>query len=314
MRSLAFLLIGISSVTQDAHPPKPSAVAPAIPKTWDDEAIATLELPLADPVGSPKQVSAEYYYRIPVPPIYKGYPVYAPGHEPDGYMDWLRRQEPVIVWDEAGHAPPLKTDADWIKAGETVFDAPTDFDRFVTLAETRDPAWYRRIGTPVAKDGTVPFLSYVVRKKGTVEVGQISCAMCHTRVMPDGSTVKGAQTNFPTVRAVASSIRSGAAQSNDTSQLQTRLRLEYRAEWSVPWLSPDPAAQVGQMSLEELDRGTGGSAGRCRCSSENERFLSCSGARPDWRQGSKVSRPHRPSTAPLDRRSYALRRDESREI
>ena len=50
---LSFLLIGISSVTQDAHPPKPSAVAPAIPKTWDDEAIATLEIPLADPVGSP---------------------------------------------------------------------------------------------------------------------------------------------------------------------------------------------------------------------------------------------------------------------
>src|ERR1700680_3367447 len=70
--------------------------------------------------------------------------------------------------------------------------------------------------------------------------------------MPDGSTVKGAQTNFPTVRAVASSIRSGAAQSNDTSQLQTSLRPEYRAEWSVPWLSPDPAAQVGQMFLEEL--------------------------------------------------------------
>ena len=249
---LSFLLIGISSVTQDAHPPKPSAVAPAIPKTWENEAVATLELPLADPVGSPKQVSAEYYYRIPVPPIYKGYPVYAPGHEPAGYMDWLRRQEPVIVWDDAGHAPPLKTDADWIKAGETVFDAPTDFDRFVTVAETRDPAWYKRIGTPVAKDGTVPFLSYVVRKKGTVEVGQISCAMCHTRVMPDGSTVKGAQTNFPTVRAVASSIRSAAGQSNDTSQLQTRLRLEYRAEWSVPWLNPDPAAQVGQMSLEEL--------------------------------------------------------------
>lgn len=249
---LAFLLIGISNVIQDAHPPKPSAVALTIPKTWEDEAVATLELPLADPVGSPKQVSAEYYYRIPVPPIYKGYPVYAPGHEPAGYMDWLRHQEPVIVWDDAGHAPPLKTDADWIKAGEAVFDAPTDFDRFVTLAETRDPAWYKRIGTPVAKDGTVPFLSYVVRKKGTVEVGQISCAMCHTRVMPDGSTVKGAQTSFPTVRAVASSIRSVAAQSNDTSQLLTGLRLEYRAEWSVPWLSPDPAAQVGQMSLEEL--------------------------------------------------------------
>ena len=251
--SFAFLLIGISSVSQDTHPRKSSAVAPAIPKTWDDEAIATLEVPLANPVGSPKHVSADYYYRIPVPPIYKSYPVYAPGHEPASYMDSLKQQEPVIVWDDARHAPPLKTEADWIKAGEIVFDAPTDFDRFITVAESRDPDWYKQIGTPVAKDGTIPFVRYVVKKKGTVEVGQISCALCHTRVMVDGSVLRGAQGNFPVVRAVASNIRSGAAHSKDTSQLLTRLRLGYKALWSVPWLSPDPAARVDQMSLEELD-------------------------------------------------------------
>jgi hypothetical protein len=51
---------------------------------------------------------------------------------------------------------------------------------------------------------------------------------------------------------VASSIRSGAAQSKNTSQLLTMLRLEYRAEWSVPWLNPDPAAPIEQMSLLDL--------------------------------------------------------------
>jgi len=30
------------------------------------------------------------------------------------------------------------------------------------------------------------------------------------------------------------------------------LRLEYRAEWSVPWLNPDPAAPIEQMSLLDL--------------------------------------------------------------
>ena len=218
-----FLLIGVSGGSQDTPSQKPSAVAPAIPKTWDDEAITTLEVPLADPAGSPKHVSADYYYRIPIPPIYKSYPVYAPGREPAGYMARLRQQEPVIVWDDA-RQPPLKTDVDWLTAGEMVFDAPTDYDRFITVAESRDPAWYKRLGTPVAvRNGTVPFIRYVVRKKGTVEVGQISCAMCHTRVMPDGSTVKGAQTNFPTVRAVASYIRWGAAQSKDVpAQLPDR--------------------------------------------------------------------------------------------
>ena len=249
---LLFLLVSPSSVVEETHAQKPTGVPQAIPKTWDEDAIAKLEVPLADPVGSPKHVSADYYYRVPVPPIYKSYSVYAPGHEPAGYMDWLKQQEPVIVWDGAGHAPPLTTDADWLKAGELVFDAPTDFDRFITVAESRDRAWYKQTGTPVAKDGTVPFIHYVVRKKGTVELGQISCAMCHTRVLPDGSVVEGAQTNFPTVRAVASSIRSGAAQSKNTSQLLTMLRLEYRAEWSVPWLNPDPAAPIEQMSLLDL--------------------------------------------------------------
>jgi hypothetical protein len=100
---------------------------PAIPKTWDDAAMATLEIPLADPVGSPKHVSADYYYKMPVRPIYKEYPIYAPGYEPPGYTEWLKRQEPVILWDDKGHAPPLKTEADWIKAGEMVFDgSPQD--------------------------------------------------------------------------------------------------------------------------------------------------------------------------------------------
>jgi hypothetical protein len=156
------------------------------------------------------------------------------------------------VWDDTEHAPPPKTEADWIKAGEIVFDAATDYDRVVTVPQSRDPAWYEQLGTPVARDGTVPFFRYVIRKKGTVEVGQISCAWCHTRVLPDGSTLKGAQANFATVRAVAFGIRSRAAKSKDTSQLLARLRLGYRAEWSVPWLSPDPAAPVEQMSLEEL--------------------------------------------------------------
>ncbi len=87
--------------------------------------MSTLEIPLANPIGSPKHVSADYYYRIPVRPIYKQYPVYTPGREPAGYMDWLKQQEPVIVWDNATHKPKLQTEADWIKAGEIVLDAPT---------------------------------------------------------------------------------------------------------------------------------------------------------------------------------------------
>ena len=80
-----------------------------VPRTWDDAAMAALEVPLANPIGSPRQVQAEYYYKIPVRKIYKQYPVYAPGREPAGYLDWLKRQEPVLLWDDAGRKPQLRT-------------------------------------------------------------------------------------------------------------------------------------------------------------------------------------------------------------
>ena len=83
--------------SQDGPPPK-RFVTPA---TWDDKLMDRVEIPLAKPVGSPKHVSADYYYRIPVRPVYRQYPVYAPGREPAGYLEELKRKEPVIIWDGA---------------------------------------------------------------------------------------------------------------------------------------------------------------------------------------------------------------------
>ena len=62
--------------------PAETGFHPVIPQTWDGGVLQTLELPLADPKYSPVEVPWEYYYRIPVRPIYKSYPVYGPGHEP----------------------------------------------------------------------------------------------------------------------------------------------------------------------------------------------------------------------------------------
>src|ERR1700761_4175611 len=97
---------------------------PAIPKTWDTEALATLEVPHPDPHYSPVAVPAEYYYSVPVRPVYKTYPVYAPGREPAHYLEWLREQEPQITFDPAH----LHSQEEWTKAGELVFDAPFGFN------------------------------------------------------------------------------------------------------------------------------------------------------------------------------------------
>jgi hypothetical protein len=64
----------------------------------------------------------------------------------------------------------------------------------------RDPAWYRLTGTPVAKDGTMPFYRDVIREKGKLEIGLLSCGWCHTPVMPEGSLIKSGQGNFPCKR------------------------------------------------------------------------------------------------------------------
>ena len=57
-----------------SHAQKPVATyKPIIPKTWDEQALASLEVPLAEPSHSPRHISAEDYYRLPVRPIYKSY-------------------------------------------------------------------------------------------------------------------------------------------------------------------------------------------------------------------------------------------------
>src|ERR1043165_4522268 len=91
---------------------------------WDDQAMADLELPLPRVEYSLQFVKSEYYYRIPVRPVYKTYPVYAPGREPAGYLDELRRMDPEVVFDPA----KLRTEQDWIRAGELVFDSPISIE------------------------------------------------------------------------------------------------------------------------------------------------------------------------------------------
>ena len=110
-------------------------------------------------------------------------------------MDWLQQQEPQVIWDDAGHRPPLQKEADWIKAGELVFDAPTGYQgvrAVVTSSDVRHATWWASVGARFAKDGSLPGYGYVIRKKGEVEVGSLSCASRHTRLMPDGTTIKGA--------------------------------------------------------------------------------------------------------------------------
>jgi mono/diheme cytochrome c family protein len=220
--------------------------SPVIPRTWDDEAVATLEVPLANPEFSPKQVSADYYYRLRVRPIYKSYPVYAPDKEPPGYIEWLAKQEPEIVFDPA----QLHTEADWIRAGELVFDAPTIFAA-LDASPARDPEFYARSGVRLAANGTLPNKSYVIREKGVVEVGNFSCGQCHTRVMPDGAVVKGAQGNFAAGYFFAARPRAALRNGRSSEAILAQQRANLRREYGAPWIQP-PLEGNPEMSLDEI--------------------------------------------------------------
>lgn len=189
---IAFILLVHAGYAQTLRP-----FTPNIPKTWVDSEIADLEIPLARTKFSPKHVTADYYYRIRERPVYKTYPIYAPGREPAGYFEWLQKQEPEIVFDPA----ELKTEADWIAAGELVFENPDGAVPVTADSPVRNPAYYEKLGIRLTKEGINPYQRYVIRERGKVELRIFACADCHTRVLDDGTVVKGAQSNFPLMQA-----------------------------------------------------------------------------------------------------------------
>jgi hypothetical protein len=173
-----------------------------VPRLWDDRAVASMTLPSAISGTRILYVSSDQYYSIPERPAWKSYPVYAPGKAPAGYLEWLNIREPEVVFDES----KLKSKTDWIKAGGIIFETPyglTPLDK----SSVRDPEWWAAVKPPLKKDGSITALRYVIRKRGSVEIGSSGCSACHSRVMPDGSVILGAQGNFPMGASTAYDIR-----------------------------------------------------------------------------------------------------------
>ena len=224
-------------------------VPPVVPKTWDDKEILTLELPIA---GLPKKqvhISADYYYRIPEMKIYKTYPIYAPGREPHGYIADLRHREPEVAFDPSA----LKTEEDWVKAGELVFNAPVFFDSLNHLSDVRSRKWYEESGVPVASDGTMPYNVYVIRQKGQIEVGEFSCATCHTRVLPDGTVVRGAQGNYPLGKLDLMDVQKYLGKGEEREKaFMDRARGGFMLGYHSPWVKPDTLAQFDALTVQQF--------------------------------------------------------------
>jgi hypothetical protein len=221
-----------------------------IPRVWDEAALKEFQLPPPGTDIRSEHVPPDYYYALPERPIYRTYPVHAPGHEPPGYLDSLRALEPEIVLD----TDTLDTEAEWIRAGEVVFDTP---ETYLAASGPFSPTGLVRGGVPVAADGTIPFHRYVVVAKGDVRLGAGACSNCHLRVMPDGSALKAVQGNYPLDRLVAAVI--GLLQSGGpvlrpgtTEPLTAPFYVSRRAEerFRAPWVDHPSQAMLDTLSPE----------------------------------------------------------------
>jgi hypothetical protein len=239
-RSISALLLSIFPLLAQTGS---QAFRPEIPKVWDDAAIHDVELPLAARIHV-EHMPADFYYRIPVRPNVKTYPIYLPEKEPTGYWQWLQNQEPQPAFDPAS----LRTKEDWIKAGELVFEAPKDFTPFDDpFTDVRNPKWYQFTGIKGDKNGIVPYYRYVIRKKGTVEVNLDSCAECHTRLMSDGSVVKGAQGNVPFGRIWA--YRLANDKSVDPKRPAKGIDEHF---FGAPWIQPNPTLPLSDKTIGDF--------------------------------------------------------------
>lgn len=101
----------------------------------------------------------------------------------------------------------------------------------------------------VTEEGILPGFAgghYVVRKKGVVERASLSCASCHTRLMPDGTIVEGAQGNKPD--GVVTELRPPP-----DPKLLNFLWLNFGA----PWMQPRKDFERSMMAIAHADQYAG---------------------------------------------------------
>lgn len=197
-----------------------------IPITWELAEIKRFHLQPPDSTVSVAYANEEYYNALPEHIIYKTYPVYIQELAPVNYLDSLRQLEPEIAFD----LTKIKTQEDWIKAGELVFNWPVASYRKIEgkVPHLSSTAFQNNHGK-YSKKGIYPANHYIIAEKGKIQLGSLSCASCHTRVMDNGEIIAGAQGNVFSLSGFANDIESGKIPYQ--AILQENQKLTF-----VPWI------------------------------------------------------------------------------
>lgn len=221
------------------------AQAPSLiqaPHFWNDRELADWASPVVGVNTRPGHFSEREYYAARDAEWVRTYPVYFPGREPAGYWDMLRAKKP-----EALITPGARSEADWVAAGRRVFEE-MDVAGFRStdpklIALMRSPTEYPKVGGQAQKDGRVFGLRWVPTSKG-LALSLADCGSCHSRVMPDGSLLRGAPFNVPFDGVVGQLVE----QSNPIFfPGDTTAQVNWRS-FAVPWMPNDIHAGLKTMS------------------------------------------------------------------
>src|SRR5262245_1843895 len=186
-RQLPLLFIAAGSLFAQSKIPAP--------RIWNDRDLAEWATPVVGINARPGHLSEKEYYAIPAGEWVRTYPVYFPGREPEGYWQMLQKKQPEPLF-----APGARTESEWVVAGRRAFeemDVPgfrtTDPKVIATIRSAED---FKKLGGHPLEDGTVFGWRWVPTAKG-LALTLSECAGCHSRVMPDGRLLHGAQLNDP---------------------------------------------------------------------------------------------------------------------
>ena len=155
----------------------------AVPRIWDDAALADWATPVATLNVRPAHYSSAEYYRVPAENL-RTYPLYHPDREPPGYWEELQKKKPEPLVDVA----TIRSTADWIAAGERAFRELDNFwsrtDDPALIAQARDGKTFD--GVFRLPDGTAFGPRWVVTAEG-VRLSSPACSACHVTFRTDGT-------------------------------------------------------------------------------------------------------------------------------
>jgi hypothetical protein len=247
LRALIVVLAAAISLTAQVQNPL------RVARLWNDAALKSWALPIAGVNATPTFYTEAEYYAAKVDEL-RSYPVFRKDREPKGYRESLLKLGPRPLVDIAS----LRTEADWIAAGQDVFDgmfiAENVTDDPKAFAWLDDPSAPSREQASVTRDGVILALRWTVDRDRKLKLTVNECAACHTRILPDGTTIRGAQGNLKFNVSVFGMVFQRATETRKKEgRLMPPAESSY-ASFAVPWLKDDINLALRTMPDAERQR------------------------------------------------------------